>query len=216
MLAGLPFLLSCVAAGVIPLDKRSGATVTQLDGAVQGAVSQLGEQYGSFNKTALITGIQESLPSPGAALPTPADIVSAIESAVADVVGEKVAIKQEIVQDIEQFIASHLGIQISKRDVTYNIGNDIVNVISGAVNTTLDIPTLNKTAVLHDLETVINSKLDILHQKLELLDPLHIAQVIESAVNTLEGEAAHFKTQLIQNIESAIGSHLGIQIWDNQ
>lgn len=92
----------------------------------------------------------------------------------------------------------------------------IVNIISGVVNTTLDIPTFNKGAVLHNIEAVINSKLDILHQKLELLDPLHIAQVIESAVNTLGGEAAHFKTQLAQNIESAIASHLGIQIWDDQ
>lgn len=212
MLAGVPFLLSCVAAGIIPLDKKSDVTVTQLDTAVQGAVSQLGEQYGSFNKTALVAGIQDSLPHPGAAFPTPADIVSAIEGAVADVVGEKVAIKQEISQNIESAISSHLGIQISKRDVAYNIGEDIVNVISGAVDTTLDVPTLNKDAVLHDLETVINSKLDILHQKLELLDPLHIAQVIESAVNTLQGEAANFKAQLTQNIESAISTHLGIQI----
>ncbi|GCF00306.1 hypothetical protein ZYGM_001391 [Zygosaccharomyces mellis] len=107
-------------------------------------------------------------------------------------------------------LADPFDIRSSKRDNFPFIGPNVGNALSDSIDDVLHFAHVNTTAILHDIESSINSQLNDLQQDLQFLDPSHIFQVIETAVSNLPSELNQFKNQLTSAIQSAVGNLFGI------
>ncbi|GAV55618.1 hypothetical protein ZYGR_0AY00100 [Zygosaccharomyces rouxii] len=226
MLAGLPFLLSCVSAGMIPVAKRGASKRDDApsigpevsDSIAESVQNTIDIPY--FNNTQILNDIENSIESELSNLNQdlenvdPFDFYDVIEQAVEDLPSYLNQFKDDLIQQIEQAISDPHNTEPfkrSKRDAPFPIGSEIINGISDAIDSTVSLPSANKTQILHDIENFVSSRLGDLGQGLEVLDPLNIFQVIKEAVNNLPSDVDPFKNNLIQNIGTAFGALPGIQ-----